>query len=77
MKRDTQAGKVMHMLESNPNGVCGPMFLERHIPRYSARISELRKAVSISRVPCPYGFHSHRTKQYAWKLDPSSQTSML
>ncbi len=77
MRRDTQAGKVLHMLETNPQGVCGTTFLSNHIPRYSARISELRRTHAISRVGCPYKHHTHTSKQYAWKLDLEGQTSLL
>ena len=65
------------MLEVNPEGVCATTFLRDHIPRYSARISELRQTLAISRVRCPYEHHSHSTVQYAWKLDTDDQGSMF
>ena len=65
------------MLQVNPEGVCGTSFLTARVPRYSARISELRKQFNITKVPCPYPFHSHVTKQWAWKLEVDGQSSMF
>ncbi len=77
MRRDSQRGRVLHMLQVNPQGVCASTFRIQHIPRYSARIGELRKQFNISRVACPYPFHSHVTHHYAWKLDRDDQGSMF
>ncbi len=77
MRRDSQRGRVLHMLQVNPEGVCGTSFLIDKIPRYSARISELRRQFTITKIPCPYPFHSHVTHQWAWKLDVDGQGSMF
>jgi len=40
--------------------VCGSTFLEMHIPRYAARVADLRDdGYDIVRVKCPYRFHDH------------------
>lgn len=40
--------------------VCGNTFLTMHIPRYAARVSDLKAdGHVIVRTTCPYSHHSH------------------
>jgi hypothetical protein len=51
--------------------VCGDWFLRLHIPRYAARILELRaEGYDITRVPCPYPYHTHRKTLASYRLTP-------
>ena len=77
MRHDRQQGQVPHMLQVNPEGVCASTFRAKHIPRYSARLTELRKKYNITRVACPYAQHHHVTHHFAWKLDVDGQSSMF
>ena len=55
------------MLMDGP--VCGTEFLDEHIPRYAARISELRATgVPIETRPCRGSHHHHITRQVQYVL---------
>ena len=62
----TQRGRVLRWLRVEP--LCGTDFLVSGIPRYSARIYELRKeGYRIEKKQCdvhPY----HRSRQYLYEL---------
>ncbi len=64
----TQRGHVLRWLRVEPQ--CGTEFLNLGIPRYSARIYELRKAGhQIIRRTCDV--HSyHRSRQFVYELVP-------
>ena len=64
----TQAGDVLKMLE-DAGVVCGDAFLRAYMPRYAARILDLRQAgYTINRVPCPYDDHHHSKALATYKL---------
>ena len=49
--------------------VCGVELLDMHIPRYAARINELRdKGHTIDTVPCPYWHHTHHGRIASYQL---------
>ena len=69
--KETQADKVLQMLRDAEMGVCGTDFLQARIPRYSARILELRKAGhEIENRKCFATSHRHLTKQVRFVLLP-------
>lgn len=74
----SQKATVQQLLETCPDGVCGTRFLELHIPRYSARINELRKdGYTISRRTCTNPYHQHRGTQYVWFLAEVDQPALF
>ena len=67
----TQLERVLEALRANIDGVCGTLFLKEGIPRYAARIGELRSAGhNIIRVKCPYFYHTHTGNIATYRLDP-------
>lgn len=73
-----QRETVLYMLTNNPQGVCGTRFLELHIPRYSARLGELKKEGHvISRRTCTNPHHGHRGVQYEWFLSEVDQPALF
>ena len=49
--------------------VCGTQFLEVNVPRYGARIAELKKeGVDVRRRICANPGHHHQTRQYEWRI---------
>ena len=59
-------------------GVCGTVFLEHKIPRYSARIADLRAdGNEITTTRCNQTHHNHRTKQFLFSLIPPGQDSLF
>ena len=67
----TQIERVLESLRANGDGVCGTLFLKEGIPRYAARIGELRSAGhNIVRVKCPYFYHTHTGNIASYRLDP-------
>ena len=67
----TQLERVLEALRANIDGVCGTLFLKEGIPRYAARIGELRSAGhNITRVKCPYFYHTHSGNIASYRLDP-------
>ena len=81
MRGRSQKETVLYMLQHNPQGVCGTRLLELHIPRYSARLNELRNGgYPIRRRPCTNEHHRHQGQQFVWYLDTESdpnQTAMF
>lgn len=66
----TQRNEVLDMLR-NRAWVCGTEFLDARIPRYSARLNELRsKGFVISDRVCanPQHRYQHRSRQWEWHL---------
>lgn len=60
-----QKQKVLEMLRAGP--VCGTVFLKEHLPRYGARLWDLKKlGYEIERTRC--FDHQHVSTQYKWKL---------
>ena len=73
-----QRETVHYMLEQNPDGVCGTRFLSLGIPRYSARIAELKaEGHVISRRTCTNPHHHHRGTQYVWFLAEVDQPALF
>lgn len=65
----TQSDEVLHLLSEG--WVCGTTFLNCCIPRYPARILELRRqGFPIERRRCEHPLHFHRSTQYEWRLAP-------
>jgi len=67
MKPDSQRKRILSMLRRGP--VCGTTLLAEHIPRYSARIFELRgEGHTIQNRKCGNALHAHETKQTEFVL---------
>lgn len=67
-----QRERVLMMLKSGP--VCGTDFLKVYVPRYSARILELRQQGHvIESRPCKNTWHGHATAQTVYELAVSDQ----
>jgi len=66
----TQQDQVRRMLEAG--WTCGTEFLDERLPRYAARIHELRAdGVLVERRACER--HSHRSGQFEWRAVPEGQ----
>jgi len=66
----SQKQRVLNALKMQP--VCGTSFLDWHIPRYAARIWELRaEGYEIASRPCR--LHSHESPQTVYELAESDQ----
>ena len=63
-----QRDRILRMLtDTYPDGVCGTVFLRERMPRYAARIWELRaKGCAIQTEPCQD--HAHETRQTVYRL---------
>lgn len=72
----SQRERVLARLKQGPT--CGTEFLDMRIPRYSARILELRQAghIIVNR-PCQHYYHDHRSGQTMFELATSDQMSLL
>jgi hypothetical protein len=58
---------ILSMLLDGP--VCGTTMLREYMPRYAARIGELRNdGYNIKTVTCKVGTHEHRTRQVQYEL---------
>ena len=67
-KPGTQNAKVLGYLE-DWGTVCGDFFLELYIPRYAARVLDLRQAgFDIRKVKCPYSYHTHTKALASYEL---------
>ena len=67
----SQKERVLSTLRVRPDGVCGVTFLEQRIPRYAARILDLKHdGFHIERIPCPYSLHTHPASVATYKLEP-------
>jgi hypothetical protein len=65
-----QRDRILAALRLGP--VCGTQMLSWHIPRYSARIGELRvEGFEIIRRRCQ--LHYHDTAQFVYELEESDQ----
>lgn len=66
----TQHERVLAMMMDH--WTCGTEFLAAFIPRYSARIKEIRDEPwvfwEVQRRRCGNPAHSHRSIQYEWRL---------
>lgn len=73
VRRMNQRDRVLNMLKAGP--VCGTDLLRAYIPRYSARIYELRQQGHvISSEPCK--LHDHRDTQTVYRLATTDQMSL-
>ena len=76
-EKESQSDRVLQMLRDNELGVCGTDFLKAHVPRYSARLLELRRAGHvIENRKCHAYSHHHRTKQTRYVLLPKRKHRM-
>lgn len=67
----TQQEDILFHLRQDP--VCGTSFLNWHIPRYAARIHELRaKGYQITSERCRISYHHHRSPQTVYQLEPTT-----
>ena len=63
----TQKDQVLRWLGRGP--VCGTTLLAAHIPRYAARIAELRdEGYDIVTERCVNEHHAHVTRQVQYRL---------
>ncbi len=67
---NTQSADILAMLESADDlTVCGDAFLRAYMPRYAARILDLRHAGwTINRVTCPHDYHDHSRALATYQL---------
>ena len=74
----TQKEVVLAALRQQPQGVCGVWFLDRRMPRYPARIVDLKTdGHSIGRVKCPYPYHTHAKSIATYRLDDGQMEMAL
>jgi len=72
----SQSSRVLDMLVRG--WVCGTEFLDERIPRYGARIFDLRRrGYCIVRRPCGNPQHHHRSAQDEWRLQPVRDDGQL
>jgi len=78
MSKPTQADLVLTMLHTRPEGVCGTAFLQFHIPRYAARMGELREAGhKIGKRRCDFTWHVHQSPQWVYFLEDEPEQMPL
>lgn len=66
----SQKQKILDTLKMGP--VCGTRFLAAYMPRYAARIHELRaEGHQIASEPCR--MHDHETSQTVYRLETEDQ----
>ena len=64
----TQKEYVLNQLKTRGT-VCGTWFLQWNIPRYAARIYDLRTdGHRIERVRCPHHYHTHPASIASYRL---------
>ena len=64
----TQQERILYEL-SDGDPICGTTFLNWHIPRYAARIHELRaKGYHITSKRCRISYHRHQSPQTVYPL---------
>ena len=69
----TQKQWVLSRLQAGPT--CGTTFLEDYVPRYAARILELRQeGYKITSEPCR--LHDHRSRQIVYRLAEQQQMEL-
>jgi len=68
----SQASLILGMLwRAGPRGVCTRELLERRMPRYAARIHDLRRrGHAIITMDCDDLDHGHRTRQVRYVFTP-------
>ena len=73
----TQKATILDQLRLwGDSGVCATTLLSMRIPRYAARIKELRDdGHRIETVPCL--FHPHKTRQVRYVLTPDLHAGQL
>jgi len=70
----SQKATILEMLQMGP--VCGTQFLAKYMPRYAARIHELRtEGHPITSSACK--LHDHKSPQVLYKLHGDNQLSLL
>ncbi len=70
-KPPTQKERTLSMLRTLHQGVCGTMFLEARMPRYAARILDLKHdGHRIEKISCPYSYHGHAKAIATYRLNP-------
>lgn len=70
----TQKERIMLLLRTGP--VCGTDLLKYHMPRYAARINELRNdGHTIARRRCER--HQHSSTQYEYVLIDPNQLELI
>ena len=63
------------MLKAGP--VCGTDFLRAYIPRFGARIYELRQAgYTVVERPCRFSHHDHDSRQTVYELEELDQLKL-
>lgn len=74
---ETQKDLILRLLRKYP-AVCATELLHLRIPRYAARILELRQAgYMIDSEPCDNPQHSHRSRQIQYVLIPDVHEGQL
>ena len=69
----SQLARVFVMLVTN-DAVCATSFLEAMIPRYGARLLELKRlGWAVGRRRCSRPGHQHRHRQLEWYLEPEPE----
>lgn len=64
-----QRDRVAAMLTTSRGGVCGTTFLRNQIPRYGARLAELRRdGWVIDRRLCDKSTHYHESRQWVYDV---------
>ncbi len=76
----SQRDRVLQLLSEG--WTCGTTFLDERMPRYGARIFDLRRrGFLIVRRPCADPSHRHESRQEEWRLiaapDPDGQVAAL
>lgn len=71
----SQVETILDLLRQGP--VCGTTFLSMFIPRYAARIYDLRLAgYTITTRRCQDVWHDHKTAQIVYELDESARDQL-
>jgi hypothetical protein len=71
----SQVDRILAMLRQGP--VCGTTFLEAYMPRYAARIYDLRAAGHVIKTSrCQNLYHDHDTAQIVYELDESARDQL-
>ncbi len=74
----SQKQVTLAMLRNVPDGICGTVFLQNNIPRYSARIADLRAdGYTIDTLPCDHPYHHHASRQWKFALAAVSQPALF
>ena len=69
---------LMLLQQAGSSGVCGTRLLDMHLPRYAARISELRvEGYTITTRTCRHPYHQHSTRQVEYVLHTDGQPPLF